>query len=111
MSQQNMNTNKKDPTTETAYGDPVITSSPTINNEYKQASSTIAVSTQNGNTRSSKANGIANVNANKKKNEPTTETAYGDPVIASSPTINNEYKQASSTIAESTHNGESQSEY
>ena len=111
MSQQNMNSNKKDPTTDTAYGDPVIASSPTINNDFKKASSPIAESTQSGNTRSSKAIGMANEHANKKKNEPTTETAYGDPVIVSSPTINNEYKQATSTIAESTHNGESRSEH
>jgi len=57
MSQQNMNKQasasqkKKDPTTDTAYGDPVITSSPTINNEFKKATSTIAESTQNGNSR------------------------------------------------------------
>jgi len=30
---------------------------------------------------------------------------YGDPIIASSSTINSEYKLASSTIAENTHNG------
>jgi hypothetical protein len=57
MTHQNMNTNasdskkKKDPTTDTAYGDPVKSSSPTINNEYKKATSTIAESTQNGNSR------------------------------------------------------------
>lgn len=57
MSQQNMNKQarasqkKKDPTTYTAYGDPVIASSPTINNEFKKATSTIAESTQNGNSR------------------------------------------------------------
>jgi hypothetical protein len=46
-----------------------------------------------------------NANASKKKKEPTTETAYGDPVKHSSPTINNEYKKASSAIAESTQKG------
>ena len=108
MPQPNMDTKKNDPTTDTAYGDPVISSSPTINNEYKQASSTIAESTQNDKARSSKTNGMANEYASK-MNEPTTDTAYGDPVIASSSTINNEYKQASSTIAESTHNGKNRS--
>ncbi|MFX3674749.1 MAG: hypothetical protein ACE3JQ_09910 [Paenisporosarcina sp.] len=48
-----------------------------------------------------------NANDSKKKKDPTTDTAYGDPVIASSPTINNEFKQANSTIAESTQNGNS----
>ena len=57
MTRQNMNTNtsdskkKKDPNTYTAYGDPVKTSSPTINNEFKKATSPIAESTQNGNSR------------------------------------------------------------
>ena len=57
MAHQNMNTNasaskkKKGPTTETAYGDPVKASSPTINNEFKKATSAIAESTQNGNSR------------------------------------------------------------
>jgi hypothetical protein len=57
MTDQNMNTNasaskkKKDPNTDTAYGDPVKSSSPTINNEFKKATSTIAESTQNGNSR------------------------------------------------------------
>lgn len=57
MTNQNMNTDasaskkKKDPTTYTAYGDPVKASSPTINNEFKKATSTIAESTQNGNSR------------------------------------------------------------
>ena len=57
MTNQNMNTNasadkkKKDPTTFTAYGDPVKSSSPTINNDFKKATSTIAESTQNGNSR------------------------------------------------------------
>ena len=57
MTQQNLNTNasaskkKTDSTTYTAYGDPVKGSLPTINNEYKKANSTIAESTQNGNSR------------------------------------------------------------
>lgn len=57
MTQQNINTNastskkKKGPTTETAYGDPVKASSPTINNEFKKATSSIAESTQNGTSR------------------------------------------------------------
>ena len=57
MTRQNMNTNesnnqkKKDPTTFTAYGDPVKASSPTINNEFKKATSPIAESTQKGNSR------------------------------------------------------------
>ena len=54
MTQQNTNTsnkNKKDPTTDTAYGDPVISSSPTINNKYKKSTSPIAESTQNGHSR------------------------------------------------------------
>jgi len=52
-----------------------------------------------------------NINTNsstsKKKKGPTTETAYGDPVKASSPTINNDFKKATSAIAESTQNGNS----
>ena len=48
-----------------------------------------------------------NASASKKKKEPTTDTAYGDPVKSSSPTMNNEYKKATSPIAESTQNGES----
>ena len=48
-----------------------------------------------------------NVSASKKQNDPTTDTAYGDPVKTSSPTINNEYKKATSTIAESTQSGKS----
>jgi hypothetical protein len=49
----------------------------------------------------------SNASESKKKNDPTTYTAYGDPVKASEPTINNEFKKATSTIAESTHNGNS----
>jgi hypothetical protein len=48
-----------------------------------------------------------NVSASKKQKDPTTDTAYGDPVKNSSPTINNEYKKATSPIAESTQNGKS----
>ncbi|MDF2068527.1 hypothetical protein [Bacillus sp. Cr_A10] len=48
-----------------------------------------------------------NASTSKKKQVQTTDTAYGDPVKASSPTINNDYKQATSTIAESTQNGNS----
>lgn len=54
-----------------------------------------------------KQNLNTNSSASKKKKDPTTDTAYGDPVITSSPTINNNFKQANSTIAESTHNGNS----
>ena len=81
MTQQNINANehaskkKKDPTTETAYGDPVIASSPTINNDYKKATSTIAESTQNDGSGSSNAN----ENAGMRQKDPTTYTAYGDP--------------------------------
>lgn len=71
MSQQNTN---EDLTTDTAYGDPVIASSPTINNEYKKATSTIPESTQNGNSRGSNTNW-----ADTEKKDPTTFTAYGDP--------------------------------
>ena len=53
----------------------------------------------------SNSNSTANKNDSTKKKDPTTDTAYGDPVIASSPTINNDYKKATSTIAESTQNG------
>ena len=48
-----------------------------------------------------------NASASEKKKDPTTYTAYGDPVKASSPTINNQFKKATSTIAESTQNGTS----
>ncbi|ALC85866.1 hypothetical protein AM499_08535 [Bacillus sp. FJAT-22090] len=48
-----------------------------------------------------------NASTSKKKKVQTTDTAYGDPVKASSLTINNDYKQATSTIAESTQNGNS----
>jgi hypothetical protein len=48
-----------------------------------------------------------NASASKKKKDPTTDTAYGDPVKSYSPTINNEFKKATSTIAESTQNGNS----
>ena len=57
LTHQNMNTNasdskkKKGPTTETTYGDPVKASSPTINNEFKKATSAIDESTQNSNSR------------------------------------------------------------
>ena len=54
MTNQNMNTSnnkKKDPTTYTAYGDPVKDSSPPINNEFKKSTSPIAESTQNGESR------------------------------------------------------------
>ncbi|KXH81983.1 hypothetical protein [Sporosarcina sp. HYO08] len=57
MTNQNMNTNagadkkNKDPGNYTAYGDPVKSSLPTINNEFKKANSTIAESTQNGTSR------------------------------------------------------------
>ncbi|MEK3937602.1 hypothetical protein MKY41_20255 [Sporosarcina sp. FSL W7-1349] len=43
-----------------------------------------------------------NFNAGKKKEDPNTYTAYGDPVKSSSPPINQNFKQANSTIAEST---------
>lgn len=46
-----------------------------------------------------------NASASKKKKDPTTYTAYGDPVKGSSPTINNDFKRATSPIAKSTQNG------
>ena len=75
-------TKKNDPTTDTAYGDPVIASSPTINNEYKKATSTIAESTQNGSTGDSNKNAAVNENTSTKKKDTTTATAFGDPVKA-----------------------------
>ncbi|MER2089695.1 MAG: hypothetical protein ABS920_08155 [Sporosarcina sp.] len=51
-----------------------------------------------------------NASASKKKKDSTTYTAYGDPVKASSPTINNEFKKATSPIAESTQNGTSRND-
>lgn len=57
MTQQNMDTNaspnksKSDSAKNTAYGDPVNSSSPTINDEYKKATSAIAKSTQSGKNR------------------------------------------------------------
>ncbi|WP_252501848.1 hypothetical protein [Sporosarcina sp. Marseille-Q4943] len=54
---QNKNTNtrnnekKTDPNTWTAYGDPVKTSKPTINNQFKKGTSAIAESTQEGKPR------------------------------------------------------------
>jgi hypothetical protein len=48
-----------------------------------------------------------NANASENKKDPTTDTAYGDPVKSSSPTVNNEFKKAHSPIAESTQNGTS----
>ncbi|WP_172370382.1 hypothetical protein [Sporosarcina jiandibaonis] len=48
-----------------------------------------------------------NASASENKKDPTTDTAYGDPVKASSPPINNEFKKADSPIAESTQNGTS----
>ncbi|MFS0574568.1 hypothetical protein AB1K83_02980 [Sporosarcina sp. 179-K 3D1 HS] len=46
-----------------------------------------------------------NSNANKKKDDPNTYTAYGDPVKSSAPPINHKFKKATSTIAESTEKG------
>jgi len=51
-----------------------------------------------------------NTSASNKKKDPNTYTAYGDPVKASSPTINNEFKKSTSPIAESTQDGNSRKE-
>lgn len=55
-----------------------------------------------------------NTNANddekKKKPDQATNTAYGDPVTSSKPTINNQFKEGNSTIAESTQEGKNRKE-
>ena len=54
MTNKNTNTNasasenKKDPGTYTAHGDPVKSSSPNINDQFKKAHSPIAESTEKG---------------------------------------------------------------
>lgn len=42
-----------------------------------------------------------------KKTDPSTWTAYGDPVKSSKPTINDQFKKSTSPIAESTQEGKS----
>jgi hypothetical protein len=51
-----------------------------------------------------------NVNGDKKKPERATNTAYGDPVKSSKPTINNQFKTGHSAIAESTQEGKNRKE-
>ncbi len=48
-----------------------------------------------------------NMNSDNKKKKPdqATNTAYGDPVVRSKPTINNQFKTGTSQVAESTQEG------
>ena len=51
-----------------------------------------------------------NASASDNKKDPSTHTAYGDPVKSSSPTINDQFKKGTSPIADSTEKGTSRKE-
>lgn len=101
MTGQNKRTNsdtsldKKDTSTYTAYGDPINDTPPSINNQYQytKATSPIADSTQSVSS--------GRINPNTKKQD---TSAYGDPITDNSTFNADEYKQASSAIAKSTQN-------
>ncbi len=85
---------KKDFATNTAYGDPIKFTKPSINQEFKQASSQIADSTQKP-----MMNDSGKQNTSK---EYTTDRSYGDPLKSDVPPMNYTDKAANSIIAEST---------
>jgi len=75
--------------------------------DYKVKVPGILINSKGGSTQMTRQNMNTNASASKNKNDPSTYTAYGDPVKSSSPTINNEFKKSTSPIAESTQNGTS----
>ena len=97
MTEQMNNTNadknleKKDTSTYTAYGDPIIEKPSTINNQHTKAASPIADSTQSVSS--------GRINPDTKKHD---TAAYGDPIKDNSTLNTDEYKLATSTIAKST---------
>ena len=85
------NIDKKDTFTYTAYGDPIKDTPPTINNQYTEATSPIADSTQNVSS--------GRTHPDTKKHD---TAVYGDTIIDTSSVDNDKFKLASSTIAKST---------
>lgn len=83
MTDQNKSakSDKKDPSTFTAYGDPINDTHPSLNDQHTKATSPIAKSTQNVSS--------GRINPDTKKDD---TSAYGDPIIDNS----------NSTIAKST---------
>ncbi|WP_342566763.1 hypothetical protein MKY09_12135 [Psychrobacillus sp. FSL K6-4046] len=97
MKQENNESAKlgnKNVATNTAYGDPIKSTKPSINQEFKQASSQIADSTQKP-----MMNDYGKQNTSK---EYTTDRSYGDPLKSDARPMDYTHKAAYSIIAEST---------
>jgi len=82
---------KKDPSSYTAYGDPINDMHPSVNDQHTKATSPIAESTQNVSS--------GRINPDTKKDD---TSVYGDPIIDNSTSLSYEDKPANSTIAKST---------
>ncbi|MET0958772.1 MAG: hypothetical protein ABWX58_00355 [Psychrobacillus psychrotolerans] len=93
MTDQNKSakSDKKDPSTYTAYGDPINDTHPSLNDQHTKATSPIAQSTQNVSS--------GRINPDTKKDE---TSAYGDPIIDNSTSPSYEYKLSNSAVAKST---------
>lgn len=93
MTDQNKSakSDKKDPSTFTAYGDPINDTHPSLNDQHTKATSPFAKSTQNVSS--------GRINPDTKKDD---TSAYGDPIIDNSTSPLDEDNLANSTIAKST---------
>ncbi len=93
MTDQNKSakSDKKDPSTFTAYGDSTTDTHPSLNDQHTKATSPIAESTQNVSS--------GRINPDTKKDD---TSAYGDPIIDNPTSTLDKGKLANSTIAKST---------